>query len=1001
MRWSEAAPPVASSFSPSSGPVGTEVVISGEGFSTVASENVVYFGTMRANITAASSNQLSTIVPRGATFAPLSVTVNGLTTRSKFPFDVTFSSGPLDAAAFEGPVVLHPGDDPIATAIGDLDGDGRPDLAMVNFYGGTVAIYRNIGSAGVALSNSFSEPLLIDVGVNPWDIVMADLDGDGLLDLVVGNLTANRVSVLRNTSTGGALSFEAPIHLPVGAGSHQLAVGDLDGDGRLDIVVANTGSGTISLLQNSTAATGSISFQSAIALPVDPAPAGVGLADLDGDGKLDMVVAHHTTSSPAITVLRNTSTPGPLGRDSFTLSARLPGDGHYVTFADFDGDGKIDIVVPSWFSQHVSIFRNKATPGDLQAHSFGDPIILSSAGSIKRAAVADLDGDGRPDLAFPTELNTALCFYRNTGGTGELDATWFAPRVDLSAGWNGDGISIGDLDLDGRPELVFCNQYDDNVFIYHNLTGPVVPPEITAQPQSQSVLVGSNALLSVSVSSSRPVTYQWFFNGEPLQGFTANELRLPVVTPADAGEYKVIASSGGSVVTSDVATVTVVVQRTLQLGDASAVDEGELISLPLTLVSDGDVGGFDLRLDYDPDELAAAEVQWTDVADGALKQFNAPTPGELLVSLALPATAIPPGTQLVAYVQFRARTVQADIPVSVSLNVLDVADDAGDPIVYGTTSRSAVSGISDTGAMRGDNNGNHRLDVGDAALVLRLIAGLDTIRDWDLTGNDLNGNDRLDAGDVIKILRIVSGIDAPPAPPAALAASPAQLEPPTVLEQGILIPARPQAIAGQLVTLHLQLPALNSPIAGASFRLDYPVDALRLQSSQSYRVAASTPGSAIAIWNLSPAQNDFKLQNGHLTLALSSPTAWNVTDGVLAEFTFQVQPAATNRYAWPISITNLELTSNGYNNRIVPVLSSLFIGRPPVAGSFAGVSLSSAGASFTSTGDAGADYRIEVSEDLVHWGLLRELLNHPGSIAITDPDAAGHSQRFYRSVPLP
>jgi len=167
MRWSEAAPPVASSFSPSSGPVGTEVVISGEGFSTVASENVVYFGTMRANITAASSNQLSTIVPRGGTFAPLSVTVNGLTTRSKFPFDVTFSSGPLDAAAFEGPVVLHPGDDPIATAIGDLDGDGRPDLAMVNFYGGTVAIYRNIGSAGVALSNSFAEPLLIDVGVNP------------------------------------------------------------------------------------------------------------------------------------------------------------------------------------------------------------------------------------------------------------------------------------------------------------------------------------------------------------------------------------------------------------------------------------------------------------------------------------------------------------------------------------------------------------------------------------------------------------------------------------------------------------------------------------------------------------------------------------------------------------------------------------------------------------------------------------------------------------------
>jgi len=215
-----------------------------------------------------------------------------------------------------------------------------------------------------------------------------------------------------------------------------------------------------------------------------------------------------------------------------------------------------------------------------------------------------------------------------------------------------------------------------------------------------------------------------------------------------------------------------------------------------------------------------------------------------------------------------------------------------------------------------------------------------------------------------------------------------------------LSPGRLQAAAGQLVTVQLRLNAIQTPISGASFRLNYPVEALRLQSSQSHRVGPTVPGSAVAVWNVAPAQNNYATQSGQITLALSGPTSWNASDAVLAEFTFEVQPGATNRYQWPISVSGVELTGNGYNNRTLGGSSSVFIGRNPVAGSLVNISILPWGVSFLSTGDAGADYRIDVSEDLVHWSTLQQIADHPGSLSVDDPAAATRPHRFYRSVPL-
>jgi len=1387
------------SFTPTSGPTGTVVTIDGHGFSPNPEANIVYFGGLRGVVTASSARSITAVVPGGATFGPVTVTVDGLTAASAAPFHVTFPSGTLDASAFIGPGSITPGDGPIATALADLDGDGSLDLAIANFYSDAIAVYGDIrgqgfSNAGIVAKQDFA------TGHNPWDFVLADINGDGKLDAIAANLSANTVSVLRNISTPGHIAFAPHFDIAVGASPHQVVVGDLDGDGRPDILVVNYDDGTLSVLRNTSESAEAPAFAPRVDFPTGPGPHGLGIADLDGDGKLDVVVPRHVTTSATTLVLRNTSEPGAIDSHSLLAVADLPGNGTYVAFGDLDGDGKLDLVIPSWYSQNVSVFRNHSSPGNFNSSSFDTPIILSSPGSVKRAAIADLDGDGRLDIAFPTEMNSALCFYQNVG-SGVLSAASFGPRVDLRAGWNGDGISIGDVDLNGKPDLVFCNFYDDTVFIYYNVTAPPRPPVITAEPESQTVTagstvtffithtgswpftyqwffdgvalpqatsssliltnvhstnagsysvrvsnsagsvlsrsavltvtepaqpptivstspnqtvnagasvtfsveatgtaplayqwsfnstnllnatsstlvlnsvqpsqagsyrcrvsnvagsvlsaaitltvtqtnvpphvtiqgftqnvgVGSNATLRSSVTGTPPFTYRWFFNGVPIEGANANTLvlnnvqfsqagaywltvnndfgaatslalalnvtgqtggtvnwggttnvfiydvdgvtRLPAggtylaqlyggpddnslapvggavgfstpgrtpsvvrtittvapgqaasvqirawesaygptyeqalangaktgaslivhvttggggsppalpafltglqsfslvpghsITPPEitqqpvsqsvllgsnaiftvsasggqlqyqwqlnghdisgansatlqipnvqsinAGNYTVVVRNTGGSVSSGTAVLTVIVERTLLLGSALNANEGDLISVPLQLISQGDVGGLDFLISYNPDYLGALEVVWDSSLDGALKEFNVPTVGQLRGAIALPATSIPAGTQTIATLQFRARTVLADTTVLLQPQIIDIFDDAGDPIPYGSDVLGSSVGIADTGSLAGDNNGNHRLDVGDASLVMRLIAQLDSIRTWDVSGNDLNQNQRLDSGDVIKVLRIIAGIDQPPAEPAGLIAL-AQPAPQAALvsvsEVAVLSPTRLQAQSGQLVTVQLRLTALQTPISGVSFTLDYPADAVRFQNAQSHRVGLSVPGNAVAVWNVAPNQNNYLTQNGRLKLALSCSTAWSANNAVLAEFTFEVQPGASSRYQWPITVTAVEVTGNGYNNRTLSGSGAVFIGRNPVAGTLANISLQPSGASFLSSGDVGADYRIDVSEDLVHWTILREISNHPGSVAIDDPAAAGRSKRFYRSVPL-
>jgi hypothetical protein len=993
-------------FTPASGPVGTSVTLMGEGFSPAAGSNIVRLSGQIATVTAASETSLTVTAPAGATYGPVTVTAHGLSVQSTLPFTTTFPTRLLDSSAFDAAVKFSPGDGPIATRVVDIDGDGRPELAVINYYAHTASVYRNTGTGGVA--GVLSPKIDFATGLNPYDLHFSDIDGDGHLDMVVFNYGEATASVFRNTSTPGQISFAARLNFSTGNGQQPNingAVGDVDGDGRPDLAVARYHAGGIAVLRNRSGA-GGISFAPHVDFQTQPAASAVGLQDLDGDGKLDAVVTHHVPGGSAVVVLRNTSQVGIIDAGSLQTATALNANGHFVNFADLDGDGRADIVTSSWYSKSVTLFQNLGTPGGLGSNSFGAPVTLPSAGGTKRITVADLDGDGRVDLAFPTELGDSVGIYRNVGGTNSIDTSWFAPRVDLASGWNGDGISIGDLDLDGLPDIVFCSFYIDEVWIYRGQR--LTEPSIVTQPTNVTVTLGGSASLSVQATGGG-LHYYWHRNGQLLPNATGSTLPISNASSAQAGEYFVIVQNSGGAVTSEVATVTVVVERTFVLEAVEDVDEGGLVSVPLTLASSGDVGGIDFVINYDSAALAMPEITWDSSLDGALKEFSVQSRGRLRGVIALPATTIPAGTQALATVQFRARTVnQTNVHMSLGLQISFLSDALGDPIVGGTEAIGTSFNIHDTGFLAGDNNANHQLDVGDAALLMRLIAFLDAPRWWDTYANDFNLNQRLDSGDVIKMLRAVAGLDVPPQlpPPGggqfqlANAAKSAAI--PSFSEAASISPSNPTGIAGQLVTLQVRLDDADTMISGASFTLNYPVEALRLINAQSHRVGPAVPGGALAVWNIAPAQTNYTTQSGRITLALGGSTAWAASNTVLAEFTFEVQPGAASQYLWPITIGALEITGNGFNNRTLGPITGAFVGRAPVSATMSGLSVTPGGdVSFQFNGDTGASYRIEYSEDLIHWTLLRDVLNHTGSIEITDDGAAGRPQRFYRNLPLP
>jgi photosystem II stability/assembly factor-like uncharacterized protein len=424
--------PAITSFAPASGNAGGQVTITGNNFSTVSTENFVYFGTVKASVSSATATSLVVMVPAGATHAPITVATKHATSTSSKYFMPTFNGGvALAESSFGALTSVWPSNNPIYLSIGDFTGDGKPDISVTAWgEAGNMSHFVENKSIPGNISISVGQSVRLSSGADSEmdgaiSSVVTDWDLDGDLDVVLAGLYRSNPTYVRSTYAPGSnysfpneatnvSSYKANFvydrrFVPTGMGA-----ADMDGDGQTDFLVSGN-------------------------FPDNPTFPNITLSDMDGDGKPDVLV--HL--SDTLAVYRNISV-----KNSITYAPRvnfLAGGtiGRIVT-GDFDNDGKTDIVMTVKNAPGVIVWKNNSTPGNI---ALDKATTMNTTAEPSSIAIADLNGDGKVDIGVGHDGKVLL--YQNTSGV----SISFAAPVSISLNALTD-LAFADLDGDSKPDII-------------------------------------------------------------------------------------------------------------------------------------------------------------------------------------------------------------------------------------------------------------------------------------------------------------------------------------------------------------------------------------------------------------------------------------------------------------------------------------------------------------------------------------------------------------------
>jgi hypothetical protein len=340
-----------------------------------------------------------------------------------------------------------------AVYVADIDSDGDLDIAYVGENNNEVGWLENVGGSPPV----FVPHILSNDANHAKDIVAADLDGDGDIDLLVASSGDNKVAWFENNGARPP-AFTLRLISTGAQGARAVHAADLDGDGDLDVLSASRTDGRVTWYPNPAirrsavlnAATQNVVY-------IRQGARGVHAADVDGDGHIDLL---SITENEVAWHQNNGAIP-----PSFTthiVGTNLSG-GRWVTAGDLDGDGDLDIVAASKRDNQIAWYENLGG----NPPTFASHIVTQQALGVRAVLIADLDGDGDLDLYSASDTDNAISWYENLGGRPPT----FQRHIVSQQAMYARSVYAADLDGDGDLDLMSASQDDNKVAWYENLGG--------------------------------------------------------------------------------------------------------------------------------------------------------------------------------------------------------------------------------------------------------------------------------------------------------------------------------------------------------------------------------------------------------------------------------------------------------------------------------------------------------------------------------------------------